>query len=217
MIKAVLFDLDGTLIDTNELIFNSFDYALRTVLNLNPSKDEITQLFGKPLRGSLAQFNEEKADELVTTYRRYNEERHDTMCKPFEGVKELLDGLKDRGIKLGIVTSKRKVLAERGLVLGGLLEYFDVFFTPESTKNHKPHGEPAEKACESLNVKPEEAIMVGDSNFDLLCGKNAGTKTCGVTYTALPISVLEEVKPDYFIDKAIELLEIVDKENEAVA
>lgn len=217
MIKAVLFDLDGTLLDTNELISESFDYALKTILKLELPKEEITKLFGKPLYSSLEPYAKEKVEEVIDTYRSYNEERHDNMCEPFNGVKELLEALKVRGIKLGIVTSKRKSLAERGLLISGLLKYFDVFITPESTEKHKPDGEPALKACEILEVSPNEALMVGDSHFDILCGKNAGTKTCGVRYTVLPIKELEDRNPDYFIDEALDILKIVDSENEEVA
>lgn len=217
MIKAVLFDLDGTLLDTNELIYSSFNHAFKTILNLELPREEITKLFGKPLYSSLVKYDENRVEELITTYRTYNEERHDNMCRPFKGVGELLEQLREKGIKIGIVTSKRRILAERGLVIGDLLKYIDVFITPESTDKHKPNGEPALKACEILGIEPSESLMVGDSHFDILCGKNAGTKTCGVRYTALPIRELEDREPDYFIEEALDILKILEKENEEVA
>ena len=211
MIKAVLFDLDGTLLDTNELIYNSFNNMFKEILNLDLPKLEITRLYGVPLEKSLVKYTKDKEelDKMICEYRRYNAEHHDNMCAPFDGVVELLKSLKDKGIKLGIVTSKRKVVAERGMKLAGIYEYMDVIISPESTEKHKPEGEPAMKDCEILGVNTNEAIMVGDSSYDLLCGKNAGCLTCGVEYTALDVNDLLKVEPTYMVKKPIDILQLV--------
>ncbi|WP_143316072.1 pyrophosphatase PpaX [Clostridium sp. HBUAS56017] len=211
MIKAVLFDLDGTLLDTNDLIYDSFCRAFKEVLDIELPKEEITLLYGKPLKTSLIKYtdNEDLLENLINSYRNYNKVYHDNMCRPFEGVKELLLALKERAIKIGIVTSKRKELAKRGLELGELIGYMDVIISPEDTIKHKPEGDPALKACEMLGVLPKEAIMVGDSPYDLLCGKNAGCLTCGVEYTALQLSELIKIKPSYLIKKPLDLLELI--------
>lgn len=211
MIKAVLFDLDGTLLDTNELIYKSFDYTFKEGLGLTLSKNEITSYFGQPLPYTFKMFtkDEEKIENLIHMYREYNEKIHDNMCFPFKGVPKLLEELKNRGIKLAIVTSKRENLARRGMDIADIIKYMDVIVTPEYTKKHKPSAEPALFACEKLGVDPKDALMVGDSHFDLLCGKEAGCKTCGVKYTALDLKRLEEVKPDYLIDSPEEILELL--------
>ena len=211
MIKAILFDLDGTLLDTSELIYKSFCHMFKEVLDIELPKTEITRLYGKPLERSLEKYanNREELERMINEYRSYNADHHDEMCAPFEGVMELLQTLNSKGIKLGIVTSKRKAVAERGMMLGGILEYMDVIISPESTTKHKPEGEPAMKACEILGVEPKEAIMVGDSSYDLLCGKNAGCFTCGVEYTALDIKDLLDVKPTYMVKKPTDILELV--------
>ncbi|MDQ0148427.1 pyrophosphatase PpaX [Eubacterium multiforme] len=211
MIKAILFDLDGTLLDTNELIYESFKYTFNKCFNLKPSKGEITSLYGMPLENSLIDYckDEEELKRAIQTYRNYNEKIHDNMCFPFKGVEELLINLKEKDIKIGIVTSKREILAKKGMDIAGIIKYMDIIVTPECTKEHKPKGEPALYALKNLNVKPEEAIMVGDSHFDLLCGKNAGCKTCGVKYTALDIKKLEEVNPDYFVESPMEILNLL--------
>ena len=211
MIKAVLFDLDGTLINTNELIYNSFSYVLRDVLKLNVCDEEITSTYGKPLENTMKKYENDKytAEELIRIYRKYNEEHHDNMCKPFQGVSKMLKALKDKGIKTAIVTSKRKGLAMRGLKLGNLLQYMDVVISPEDTIKHKPEAEPAIKACEALNVKTSEAIMVADSSYDLLCGKKAGCLTCGVSYTQTGIENLLNTNPDYMVKNPLEILDIL--------
>ncbi|TDT58392.1 pyrophosphatase PpaX [Fonticella tunisiensis] len=210
MINAVLFDLDGTLIDTNELIVQSFKYTFKKHLNIDISKDEIVKFFGEPLHTTLARYDEKNADRLLKDYREYNESIHDSMIKGIEGAEEVLKELKNRGIKLGIVTSKRRTLAERGLNIFNLLGLMDVVITPEDTLKHKPEGEPAVKACKLLGVSPEEALMVGDSPVDILCGKNAGTKTCFVKYSAVPFKDVVYTNPDYVIVKLRDLLDIVE-------
>ncbi|GAA0070631.1 pyrophosphatase PpaX [Clostridium sardiniense] len=211
MIKAVLFDLDGTLLNTNELIYKSFKHTFKEGLGLTPSKSEITSHYGQPLPYTFKMYteNEDKIQSLINRYRKYNEEFHDNMCFTFKGVDTLLEELKNRGIKMGVVTSKRGEMARRGMEIANITKYMDIIVTPECTEKHKPSGEPAIYACNHLGVKPEETIMVGDSHFDLLCGIEAGCKTCGVRYTELDIKRLEELKPDYFIDSPEEILELL--------
>lgn len=215
MIEAILFDLDGTLLDTNELIFSSFREAFSKCLNLNLKNDEIAMYFGKPLEYSFSSYgNKEKVEEMIATYRNYNDKNHDENCMPFKGVKRILKELQNRGIKIAIVTSKRKIMSERGMKISGIYEFVDVIITPECTDKHKPDKAPALKACELLSVSPENSIFVGDSTFDILCGKDAGCHTCAVNYTALPIHELEKVEPDFFISEFSELLEVIDKIND---
>lgn len=211
MIKAVLFDLDGTLLNTNEVIYMSFKHIFSEVLNLNLSEEEIKSNYGKPLEVSLKKYvkDEEELNRVIHEYRTFNEMHHDNMCKPFVGAVELLKELKKLGIKTAIVTSKRKGLAVKGLTIGNMLEYMDVVISPEDTEKHKPNPEPAIKACEVLGVEPSEAIMVGDSSYDLICGKEAGCLTCGVEYTALDINVLLEVNPTYMVKEPLEILDII--------
>ncbi|WP_346940092.1 pyrophosphatase PpaX [uncultured Clostridium sp.] len=209
MIKAILFDLDGTIIDTNELILTSFNYVLNNYLGLNISKEEIVESFGIPLKDVMDQYAKERAEELVDEYIRYSLESHDKYIKSYDHVEEGLLKLKNKGFKLAIVTSKRRGTALRGLNCFDLEKYFDVIITPEDSKKHKPDGEPVLKACEVLKVKPEETIMVGDSHNDILCWKNAGSKTCLVNYTALNVEKIKTHNPDFIIDKIEDLIELI--------
>ena len=217
MIKAVLFDLDGTLINTNELIIESFKYTLKKHLNKELPREEIVRTFGEPLDDTMAKFDKENVDLLLRIYREYNESKHDTLSTKFEGVEEGLKALQNMGIKLAIVTSKRRPLAERGLKLINIYDYMEFVVTPEDTLKHKPLGDPAAKACELLGISPNEAIMVGDSHNDILCGRNAGCSTCLVKYSALSLKELMEYKPDYVIDSIKDLVDICkDSEKEAI-
>jgi pyrophosphatase PpaX len=213
LIKAVLFDLDGTLIDTNDLIIQSFKHTYRKHLNIDVPDSEIVMHFGEPLLATLARYDEANADILIQTYRAHNEADHDELTKEILGVKETLRELKTLGIKIGVVTSKRRELAIRGLELFNLHELMEVIITPEDTVKHKPEAEPVLKACELLKILPKEALMVGDSHYDILCGKNAGSKSCLVKYTALPVDKIMKHNPEYAVEEIKDILKIVRKEN----
>lgn len=209
MIKAILFDLDGTIIDTNELILTSFDYVLNNYLELNIGREEILESFGIPLKDVMNHYAKERAKELVDEYIRYSLDSHDKYIKSYNHVEEGLIKLKNKGLKIAIVTSKRRGTALRGLNCFDLEKYFDVIITPEDSKKHKPDGEPVLRACEALNVNPDETIMVGDSHNDILCGKNAGSKTCLVNYTALDVEKIKAYKPDFTIDRIEDIIKII--------
>ncbi len=198
MIKAVLFDFDGTVIDTNELIIKSYKYAFDKVLGKNIELDEILSLFGRPLLLSLTEGYGEYGEALCVAYREFNESNHDKIAKPFIGVPENIIAIKNAGFKIGIVTSKRKSTLLKGLKLIGLENIFDVIIANEDTVKHKPNPEPVLIACEKLGIAPKESIYIGDSVFDILCGKAAGAKTCGVAYTMTAPQKLYDAGMDYF-------------------
>ena len=205
MMKAILFDFDGTVIDTNTLIIESYKYAFKTVMNRDVSLEEILGLFGRPLQISLNEDYGEYGDELCRKFREFNESRHDEIAKPFPGVPDGIIAIKNAGYKIGIVTSKRRTMLERGIKLIGLENYFDVLIATEDTERHKPDPQPVLTACERLCVAPDDALYVGDSVFDILCGKNAGMKTCGVKYTLTEPEKLFEAGMDYFVEDMWEL------------
>ncbi|MDO6354773.1 pyrophosphatase PpaX [Caloramator sp. CAR-1] len=207
MFKAVLFDLDGTLIDTNNLILESYKHTFKKHLDYIPNDNEIVKYFGEPLKITLSRFDSERIEEMYRTYVEYNEMNHDSMVKEMDYARETLEELKSKGILLGVVTSKRRIMAERGLRLFNLLDYFDVVITPEDTVKHKPDPEPILKACEKLKFEPKDVLFVGDSNFDILCGKNAGAKTCLVKYTMLDLEELLKFEPDFVIEDLRDILE----------
>lgn len=209
MIQAILFDLDGTVADTNQLIFQSFRYTLDQHGITGISDDEIYSHYGEPLLRTMLRYAPDEAEALVKTYHTHNLKTHDELIRPFPGVEEMLKALAGMGLKLGIVTSKRHKVASRSLEVLGLTSWFQAVVTPEDTVKHKPEPEPVLHGAKLLGVRPEKTMMVGDSPYDLLAGRSAGTLTCGVEYTRLPLEVLLSTQPDYMIREAGELVAIL--------
>ncbi|SMB92565.1 pyrophosphatase PpaX [Desulfonispora thiosulfatigenes DSM 11270] len=212
MIKGILFDLDGTLLYTNDLVIKSFQYTFKKILNMDLTRAELVPYFGEPLVDTFARYSEDKVDTLLTTYRKYNHEYHDYLTTIFPGVKQGLHELKDQGYLLGVVTSKINTVAQRGLDLFDISPYFDTFIGANDTTKHKPNPDPIFKALDNLNLNPEEALMVGDTSFDILCGKNAGVKTAVMKYSEHPLDKLSQYNPDLFLDSILDLANIF-KEN----
>lgn len=209
--RYVLFDLDGTLINTNALIIDSFKYTYKTGLGLEVSEQEILKYFGEPLIKTLSRYSEEKADELFKIYIEYNESRHNDTVTIFEGVKELLEELERQGCTMALVTSKRRKVALMGLELFDIKRYFDVFVVLEDTELHKPNPAPVLKALELLRANPEEAIMVGDSIYDIHCAHGAEVKAALVKWSAADGFQGDDVSADYIVHDAAELLDIINK------
>lgn len=207
--KGILFDLDGTLINTNQLILETFDYTLNKILGLQVPHSELIKTFGQPLSEVMRNFDADKEELLLTTYRTYNAAIHDQWVTPFPQAAETLTQLKAMGIKLAVVTSKKGDVARHGLEFCRLENYFDAFITPEDTLKHKPEPEPALKALEKLNLAAKDSLMVGDSPYDLLCGARAGCKTAAVRYSLHDKTVLAAQNPDYWLDSLADLIAIV--------
>ncbi|QGQ93727.1 pyrophosphatase PpaX [Paenibacillus psychroresistens] len=213
MIDTILFDLDGTLLDTNELIIQSFLHALQ-VHELAPVlREDIIGQMGKPLREQIALFSNRtgvtKVDELVGTYREFNLRLHDEMVLIFPHVKETLAALHAQGIKLGVVTSKIRLTVAKGLELFELMPYLSTIVTSDDVSQPKPHPESVLLALSRLNSKPENTIMVGDSQYDLLSAHGAGVRSAGVAWSLQGEAVLRQFNPAYILQEMSDLLAIV--------
>ncbi|MGG0719959.1 pyrophosphatase PpaX [Robertmurraya massiliosenegalensis] len=208
-ITTLLFDLDGTLIDTNELIIQSFLHTLEQYYPGAYKREDVLPFMGPTLTETFAAMNEEKVEEMTNVYRTFNLANHDSLVTEFEGVKETVAKLKEEGFKLGIVTTKRLAVVEKGLALTKLDPYFEVIVAIDHVSKAKPDPEPVLKALEQLDSTPEEAIMVGDNFHDIVGGKNAGTKTAGVAWSLKGKDFLEQYDPDYMLENMHDLLEIV--------
>lgn len=208
--SVILFDLDGTLINTNDLIVHTFQHVLKEELGLEVSAEELYTYFGEPLPATMARWSPARAEELADAYRIYNMANHDRLLRQFEGVREALEELRTAGVKLAVVTSKKRDTALQGLRVSGLTQFFDAVVGMDETEKHKPDAEPALLALARMGEQPgDHVLMVGDSKFDILCGHNAGIKTAAVGWTVQRREVLSESGPDHWIEHPAELVTLV--------
>lgn len=207
-INTILFDLDGTVIDTNELITHSFKYTFEKY-GLTFTEEEILTFNGPPLIDTFTKINPNKAEEMVETYRKHNMEHHDDYVTVYPNVIKTLEQLKARDKKLAIVTAKMRSGAIHGLEITGLKPYFDEIVTIDDVINPKPHAEPVEKAMNALEGEQDSTIMIGDNYHDIKSGQNAGVYTAGVAWSIKGKEFLESLNPTYMIEDMKDLLTIV--------
>ncbi|WP_340372425.1 pyrophosphatase PpaX [Peribacillus sp. FSL E2-0218] len=212
-INTLLFDLDGTLINTNELIIASFTETLNHFCPGQFKREDIIPFIGPTLTDTFTSIDPERVKEMIAFYREHNWKNHDALVTQFDGVYETVQTLKQAGYKLAVVTTKKRDVVEKGLRLSNLDQFFEVVVTLDDVENAKPDPEPLVKALNQLGSVPEEAIMVGDSYHDILGGKNAGTKTAGVAWSIKGREYLESHQPDYMLENMADLLNIVEIEN----
>jgi pyrophosphatase PpaX len=213
-INTVLFDFDGTVMDTNRVIINSWQHTFRTLTGEERPEAEIVATFGEILHDTVARFFPNvPVEEAVEVYRSYHRANFGPMISVFPGMKELIEELKSRGYTLAIVTSRLPATTAEGLEKYGLAGYFDLVVTCDDCKRFKPDPEPVLIALEKLGKKPEEALMVGDTRNDIQCARRAGVKPVLVGW-AVAVPEAERVgvdAPDYLIEKAEDLLDILDQ------
>lgn len=208
-IDTLLFDLDGTLINTNELIIESFLHTLHSFYPNQYKREDVLPFIGPTLYDTFGGIDAEKMEEMVKVYRKFNHEQHDLLVTEFETVFETIKTLKEKGYKLGIVTTKIRTTVNMGLKLTKLDQFFDVVVTLDDVDHAKPHPEPVLKALEQLGSIPEQAIMVGDNHHDIVAGQNAGTKTAGVSWSIKGREYISSYNPDYLLEKMSDLLPII--------
>ena len=194
MLPALLFDLDGTLVDSIELIVASARHAFIGFQGAAPTDDEWRATIGRPLQRVLLEYaasDQTEADRLFGRYREYQLIHHDRLVHAYDGVVTMLRGLAAAGHPMAIVTSKSDWLAVKGLELVGLNDIFPVVVGCDTCVNHKPHPEPVERALALLGTSAENALFVGDSPHDIESGRAAGVYTVGVTWGAFARGEME--------------------------
>ena len=203
----MLFDFDGTIVDSGEMILASFRHATKTVLAREiPDGELAAAVGGSTIFEQMRAFDPNRVDELVDAYRAHNTPLHDEL-RPFHGMEELLGGLKAEGRRLGIVTAKRRRTIDLAFRVLDLERFFEAVVTADSTERHKPDPEPVLHALELLGAVPREAAFVGDSPFDMGAGSAAGVFTVGVSWGGLhPEEALRAAGADVVVHDQEELL-----------
>ena len=202
----VVFDLDGTVVDTVELIVESFRYATSTVLGEVLPDEFILAGVGRPLRTQMERLSVEHAQELYDVYREYNHRRHDELIRGYDGIEEVLDALKAAGRRTGIVTSKSRDTTGMAFRAVGLEERFDVVVTATDTTEHKPSPVPLQLCLQRLGATAAGSIYVGDSPYDIQAGAAAGMATAAVAWGVFGREVLVAAGPDFWLDEPRDLL-----------
>lgn len=209
---AVLFDLDGTLADTVELILRCYRHTMR-VHRGRALPDELWLAgIGTRLKDQMAGFARDpaEAEAMAETYAAHQREIHDGLVAPFPGAASVLETLRARGSRVGIVTSKRRAMAERTLERSGLAGHYDVLVGGDDVVRGKPDPEPVLRAVERLGLADGGArtLMVGDAPFDIRAGREAGTRTAGALWGPFPREALEAEGPDWLLGGLAEVLDL---------
>ena len=212
--RAVLFDLDGTLIDSSVDIVASVRYALRMIDEREPpGAEEILQEVGKPLelivRNLGYAVDASRAGLFVDTYRAHYAEHFSDHTMLYPGVKEMLGEVRNAGAKLALVTTKHQTQADFTIAHYQLGQFFDYVHGYLDGRRHKPDPEPAQIATARIGIHPRDTIMVGDSEFDIETGRAAGTATCAVTYGFRPVQMLRCLRPDFIVSNPADIAGII--------
>ncbi|HYD54202.1 MAG TPA: HAD-IA family hydrolase [Gemmatimonadaceae bacterium] len=215
-LPAVLFDLDGTLIDSVQLIVQSARHAFATCEDYRgrvPDDDEWIVDLGMPLPTMFGRFTSdpEEVERLIDGYREFQLANHDDLVSCYEGVVKAVRTLHELGHPIAIVTSKSVPIAERGLALVELDGFVETIVGLESVRRHKPDPEPVRVALERLSLTPDQAIFVGDSPHDMTSGRKAGVITVAALWGPFTRAQLAEARPDYYIRGIRDLLPLVER------
>ena len=211
-LQTFLFDLDGTLIDSVRLILDSYHHTL-AAHGLPPRTDEEwLQGVGTPLTAQFAEWRDSGLlDALVATYREYNLAHHDHMVTVYPGVVAAVAAIRGAGRATGLVTSKNRSGALRGLTLARLEQTMDVLVCADEVSNPKPHPEPVRKALALLDADAGAAVYVGDSIHDMMSGRAAGVRTAAALWGPFGREHLEGATPDYWLERPEDLLRLLEE------
>ena len=208
--EGIIFDIDGTLTSTNELIFASFNHVASKYLNKKLTNEEIISLFGPPedtiLKGW---FNNNLSDAMEDYYRFYKDEHH--MADAYPGIVEILEFIKSKKIPLGIFTGKGRKSALITLEALGMDKYFDLVVTGDDVVNHKPSGEGITKFVNEFSLTKEKVLMIGDSTGDIKAAREAGIKIASVIWDSYAKEEVLKQKSDYIFHSVNELKEFLEK------
>jgi pyrophosphatase PpaX len=205
---VVLFDLDGTVVDSGAIILASMRHATREVLGIEAEDAELMQAVGGPgLEAQMAAFAPDRVDELVRVYRAHNEPLHDEL-EPCDGMEDVIVRFHEDGVRLGIVTAKRRSTVDLAFARLRVGHLFETVVGGDETERHKPDPQPLLEAARRLGVDPIDCAYVGDSPFDIRAARNARMYSVAVTWGRIhDRTKLEAERPAAIVDTAEELYE----------
>ncbi len=207
--RNYLFDADGTLLDTTDLVVGSFVHACRELYGTFVEPKQIYPLLGLPLRQSFQKLLDARenidCDSLIDTYKSYQLGVYREHLKIFPHVESTLQKLRQRGKRIAVVTSRKRESVMLYLRHTGIDTFFDIVVTPEDTHEHKPHPAPAQKALARMGGSPADSLFIGDSMYDIECGHRCGMDTAFVLWSRSTYSTTA-LSPTYEIGDMSELI-----------
>jgi pyrophosphatase PpaX len=220
-IDTLLFDLDGTLVDSIDLIVEGFHRIWEQNFSYRPEREDVVKTIGVLIDNAMHQLIDAGIREnritiiedrqvivkrLLDEYREYYIACHDEMIRPFPGVNEMLSELRQRGYRIGVVTSKRRMGADRSLKVFGMDALLDCVVAAEDTDLHKPHPDPILKGMEMLDSASQRTAYIGDSTHDMIAGKRAGVFTVAALWGPFDPDELKATEPSLTAVSPMELL-----------
>ena len=210
MFKGIIFDIDGTLTSTNQLIFNSFNFIANKYLNKSFTDEEIISMFGPTEDVILKEWCQDDYEAAKEDYYNYYRSNHN-IAKLYPGIKELLDDLKKQNILLSIFTGKGRQASLITLEELSIKDYFDMIVTGDDVNNHKPSSEGITKFINSYDLNKDEVLMIGDSPGDVKASKEAGVKIASALWDSYAAERVKDLNSDYYFDSVKELKEFLMK------
>jgi pyrophosphatase PpaX len=210
MIDTVIFDFDGTLANTNQIVINSFKHIYEVFRSENGNEEYILSTFGEPLELTLTRdFGQYNFEDVIACYRDYQKDRFNDEVVLYETVEDTLKYLNDKNIKMGIATSRLRVSTIQALEKFDISKYFGVVLTADDVKKHKPDKEPLVRTMSILNSSPDKTLYVGDSRFDMECAINADTTPVLAGWQKDSEKLAEKYNIKYVLNKMWDLTKII--------
>jgi len=204
LFDGFIFDIDGTLTSTNQLIFDSFNFIAKKYLSRTFTDDEIISLFGPTEDVILKQWCGDRYEEARNDYYKYYSDHHG-IAGLYDGIKEILHHLKSKGYPIGIFTGKGRTASLITLEKLGVDHYFDLIVTGDDVENHKPSPEGILKFINHFGLKPGRVLMIGDSVSDVIASKEAGVKVASVLWDSYGKAEVKLLESDYYFHTVEEL------------
>lgn len=209
--RGILFDLDGTLVDSLDLILSSYRHTMSQHLGHAPPDNAWLSTLGQPLRVQLRYFarSDEEREAMFRTYTVHNQANHERLVRPFPGMREAIVALRAHGYRLGVVTSKLRAGTLRELDTCDLADLFEVLVAADDVERPKPDPQPVQLGAQGLGLEPSAILMVGDSVFDLQAGRAAGARTAAALWGPFDRNHLSQARPDHWLENVQALLTLL--------
>jgi HAD superfamily hydrolase (TIGR01549 family) len=205
-LTCVLFDMDGTLVDTTEMIAEGLGSTIESGLGRRPPREEIVALIGRPLREQLREYvDEEHVAALSDRFMSFYEANRAEMEIPFPGAFNMLHEARRLGLKVGVVTSKNRREIDGTLDLLNIRDLLDFYVSSEDAPRPKPYPEPVLEALRRADAVPDAALFIGDSVYDMQSGRQAGVRTGAALWGPFGRTILEPERPTYYFNSPDEV------------